>query len=316
MHSFVFSIIVPAYNISGYIEECVGSMCPAEPDWEIIIVDDGSTDDTGEICDSLAESHDNVTVVHKENGGLSSARNCGLEKACGRYVIFVDGDDYVDRQVLASLKDHIQGDPDVVFCETLKVWEDGKRKPMGDGITSEIDSLEGAKLLRYLSHTDKLPGSAWGKAFNRDFLMKNELFFREGLLSEDIEWSFRLYSLVNSAVYCKDTLYFYRQNRAGSITSSGGSKHAKDLLGTVEKYAKEYDRLNNLSGGDDRQTALRDMYRSFLEYELRVLLIKKDDVKGTEAEDYKRRLKALKYLTGYRKDNKSRLVALLYRVLI
>ena len=316
MCSPVFSIIVPAYNISGYIEECIKSMCTPEPDWEIVIVDDGSTDGTGEICDRLAETQDKVKVIHKENGGLSSARNSGLEKATGRYIIFADGDDYIDIQVLKGLKDHIQKDPDVVFCEMMKVWEDGSKKPMGDGITAEIDNLKGAALMRYLSNIGKLPGSACGKAFRRDFLTENDLFFKEGILSEDIDWSFRLYALAESAAYCGGVLYYYRQGRKGSITSSRGSRHARDLLNIVEEYARKLEDMEKETGSDDRQAALKDLYRSFLEYELRVLLLKSYDLQGMERSAFLDRLKKLKHLTGYRKDSKSKLIALMYKVVL
>ena len=316
MHSTVFSIIVPAYNVAGYIEECIMSVCQTDPKWEIIVVDDGSTDGTGDICDRLAEVHENLTVIHKENGGLSSARNCGLMKAAGEYVVFVDGDDYIDKNAFAGIRKCIETEPDVVFCETVKIWEDGRKKPMGDGITGEINALEGAALLRYLSQANKFPASACGKAFRRDFLIENNLLFKEGILSEDIEWSLRLYPKVSRANYCKDTLYYYRQARTGSITSSRGKQHAIDLLNTVEMYADEFNRLDAEKPGDELGKGLKDLYRSFLEYELRVLWLKRNDVTGVEADGFRKRLKKLKYLTGFRKDLKSRLVAILYRMLI
>ena len=316
MESTVFSIIIPAYNIAGYIEKCVKSVCPLESYEEVIIVDDGSTDETGEICDRLARSDEKIRVIHKKNGGLSSARNKGLEAACGKYVIFIDGDDYIDRNVLASIKDRIDSEPDVVFCDAVKVWENGRRKPMGDGVTGEIDDLRGAELFRYLSQLNKFPAAAWGKAFRRVFLLENALTFREGILSEDIEWSLRLYPKVDRAVYCDDVMYYYRQDRTGSITFSRGARHAMDILNTVEEYSAGLSRMKADGAQDDRGNALIELYGSFLEYELRVLLLKRNDVKPADAYDFRKRLKNLKKLTGYRKDIKSRVVAVLYRVLI
>ena len=316
MDSIVFSIIIPAYNIAGYIEKCVLSVCPLEPYEEVIIVDDGSTDETGEICDRLACSDEKIRVIHKENGGLSSARNTGLEAAHGKYVVFIDGDDYIDRSVLADIKDRIDTEPDIVFCDAVKVWENGRKKPMGDGVTGEIDHLRGAELISYLSRLKKFPAAAWGKAFRRDFLLENALTFREGILSEDIEWSLRLYPKVDSAVYCDGVMYYYRQDRTGSITSSREKRHATDLLNTVEEYADKLSRVKTDGTEDESGNALADLYRSFLEYELRVLLLKRNDVDAADADDFRKRLKSLKNLTGYRKDIKSRVVAFLYRVLI
>ncbi len=316
MDSIVFSIIIPAYNIAGYIEECVKSVCPLEPYEEVIIVDDGSTDETGAICDRLAGGDDRIRVIHKENGGPSSARNIGLKDAKGEYIIFADGDDWLNRNVLIKIKEKIQSKPDIVFCEITKVWEDGKRRPMGDGITQKIDSMKDAELLRYLSRVNKFPGSPCGKAFRKTFLIENDLFFKEGILSEDIDWFFRLYPMISSAKYCEDVLYFYRQGRAGSTTTTRGSRHAKDLLAIVEEYAGKLEELKAEKTADVEKTATIDLYRSLLEYELRVLLIKRNDVDGEERGDFRKRLKKLKYLTGFRKDIKSRLIAVLYRILI
>ena len=98
------SVIIPVYQVENFLRRCVDSVLGQTlPDIEIILVDDGSPDQCPEICDAYAESHDNVRVIHKENGGLSSARNAGMRAASGKYVLFVDSDDWIDPETAAEL---------------------------------------------------------------------------------------------------------------------------------------------------------------------------------------------------------------------
>ena len=97
MRQIDISFIIPVYNCSKYIQDCVKSIYKCSKySIECILVDDGSSDGSGELCDEIEKEYETVIVVHKQNGGVSSARNCGIEKACGRYITFVDGDDYLD----------------------------------------------------------------------------------------------------------------------------------------------------------------------------------------------------------------------------
>ena len=119
------SIIVPVYNLEKYIEKCVRSLLQQTyTNVEIILVDDGSRDESGEICDRLASEDSRIKVIHKENGGLSSARNCGIENATGEYIMFVDGDDFISElmveKLYVALKDNCA---DISVCCFKNIYE-------------------------------------------------------------------------------------------------------------------------------------------------------------------------------------------------
>ena len=134
------SIIIPVYNVENYLRQCIESILEQEyEEKEIILVDDGSTDNSGSICDEYADKYENVLVIHKENGGLSDARNVGLAKAAGEYVLFVDSDDFVEENSLSPIVEIVNANPvDVVLLEAQKYYADGTNIPMCDGISKEM----------------------------------------------------------------------------------------------------------------------------------------------------------------------------------
>ena len=115
----IVSIIVPVYNVKGYLKRCLDSLTQQTYEKiEILLIDDGSSDGSGAICDSYAEKHENVKVVHKNNGGVSSARNLGLEKASGDYILFVDSDDWIERDAVENLVNvAVENNSDIVIFE-------------------------------------------------------------------------------------------------------------------------------------------------------------------------------------------------------
>ena len=119
MNNFKISFIIPVYNVEKYLEQCVESiMCQEYENKEIILVNDGSTDASPDLCDKLATKYENVIVIHKENGGLSDARNTGLNKASGDYILFVDSDDFIESGCLKMIAETASKNPvDVVFLE-------------------------------------------------------------------------------------------------------------------------------------------------------------------------------------------------------
>jgi len=238
-HPF-FSFIIPVYNVEQYLEECVDSILRRyDDDYEIILVDDGSTDNSGKICDDYAFNNSNVYVIHKENGGLSDARNKGIEKSTGEYILFVDSDDYVDSNAISELKLTIEknGYPDVVFFEAIKFYPSGLIEPMSDGYTHEgIDGKTRDEVLYFLQSMPKYPGSACTKAVRRT-LISRDLMFETGLISEDNEWTLRLFGKACSYAYCDSKCYYYRQSRDKSITRSPTIRTIKSLLSIIERHS-------------------------------------------------------------------------------
>ena len=208
------SIIIPAYNIPDLLPKCVESV--AMQDYpkellEVIVVDDGSTDNTGEVADKLAEKFDNVTVYHKENGGSSSARNLGLSHASGDYVGFVDSDDFVDHRMystlMAAAKEY---DADMVQISRDEIAENGQKLPDVVIPPAEATVVEPREHLRtLLMHTGD--ASYCTKLVKKDFFT-DEMLFPEGELNEDFYLMIHMLERVNKLVILPGQYYhvFYR----------------------------------------------------------------------------------------------------------
>lgn len=222
----MISIIVPVYNVEGYIEKCIQSlMNQTYHNLEIILVDDGSTDGSGHICDIYANKDDRIIILHKENGGLSDARNYALDRAHGEFIAFVDGDDWVHPQMY-ELMQKVMGmwGADVVACgfEQHDVDFGSKRYGMGE---LNVKLLTGAKALSDIEEV------ALAAACNK--LYKKELFdgirYPKGKLHEDEFVIHRIYYRCNKVAIIDKSLYFYTI-RSGSIMSQMTSKRINDAL--------------------------------------------------------------------------------------
>ena len=258
-NSIELSVIIPAYNIERYIEKCVDSIVQnIGNNAEILIVDDGSTDSTGNIVDELEKKHNIVKALHKKNGGLSDARNYGIDRAVGKYLMFIDGDDYVDSSICDVFK-QLKKDADVVFVG-LNVENANGTKQINYK-SSEI--LFGNKNItnKYLAvRTHK--NSACMKIVKREFVIENKLYFRKGF-SEDFEWTGRLFCHLNSAVSTDINYYHYFSVRAGSKMNSFNKQKFYDIINhantimqeveahqldkSVEKRIKQYIGFNIIS---------------------------------------------------------------------
>ena len=263
------SFIIPVYNVEKYLNECVESiLAQITDDCEIILVDDGSSDNSGAICDMYVENDFRIKVVHQKNGGLAAARNTGLDHAQGEYVAFVDSDDYLDGHCIAEILNWISsGGADICFMRAMKVFRDGKQQLLDDEINSEM--LKGSKksAIKYLSERSKYPGSPCTKLFRRALLEKNYLRFPDDRrVSEDL--GFVLQCILNADSY--DALpidyYYYRQGREGSITNI---VTYKSFLG-VKTFVEESISLlteNRVPNGTIEQSAM-----SFVAYEFSIMI--------------------------------------------
>lgn len=233
-----FSVIIPVYNVQDYLEQCVESVLNQDfKDYELILVDDGSPDRCPQICDMYAEKHDHVYVIHKENGGLSDARNFGLKQAKGDYICFLDSDDYWDDEsALTKLAVVIDKyDADFIPFGSKRLYQlEGRivnRKPRD---FSMLNELELPLIYQKIIEMGRFSISACLMVSSRKFLIENELFFKKGIKSEDIEWALRLFSLMPKIVLSDDSFYVYRMQREGSITASVDYKHLCDYCNILE----------------------------------------------------------------------------------
>lgn len=214
MNSNLVSIIVPIYNVEKYLRKCVDSLLKQSySNIEILLIDDGSTDNSGRISDEYS-NYNNVRVYHKENGGLSDARNFGIEHSKGEFLAFVDSDDYVTEDYILRMLDKIQKtDVDIVACSYYDISEDGQ-------ILGKIQSTD--RILNEKNFWDDIYinikatpayGVAWNKLYKRNVF--ENLRYRKGILNEDDDI---IYDVIHgrNMFMMDDLLYYYRQ-RQGSI---------------------------------------------------------------------------------------------------
>lgn len=228
------SIIVPVYKVEPYLRECVDSILGQDyRDFELILVDDGSPDRCGEICDSYAARDERVRVIHKENGGLSDARNVGFSVSSGEYILFLDSDDFwADSDALGRIISRIRHTGADILNYSFRKYreEDG---PMDSyfGQTPAMPAFSDlADQLRYLADHGLYIACAWNKMIRRELLA--DLPFERGVYCEDIEWCLKLLLRSGSVDYIPESFVRYRQ-RSGSITHSVNSKLCTDLSNAI-----------------------------------------------------------------------------------
>ena len=229
------SVIVPVYRVEQYLERCVDSILgQTYTDLEVILVDDGSDDSCPEICERYAQKDNRVRVIHRENGGLSAARNTGLAAATGDIISLVDSDDYIDSNMYSSLMEAlIKNDADIAMCDYAYVSdkEEPLEKEAADKV--EVDIIDGVKA-QYLMYDSYRGRVTYTVAWNK--LYKKELFegvtYPEGRIHEDEARTHELLYKAKKIAYVKVPYYFYFQ-RDDSIV---GSEISEKNLQIVDAY--------------------------------------------------------------------------------
>lgn len=231
----MISVIIPVYKVEKYLDKCVESVVgQTYSDLEIILVDDGSPDDCPKMCDLWAERDGRIKVIHKLNGGLSSARNAGLALASGEYVFFLDSDDTISVDCISLLVDAAQRDgSDICIANVVRVDESGERiknPPFGlDAVLSKDAIFENIAQKGSSAYV-----VSWGKLYRRELF--DGISFPEGKLNEDEFTYYRVFDRCNSVSVRKEALYFYL-SRQGSIMSEYTSRRL-DVLEAFSAQAK------------------------------------------------------------------------------
>lgn len=308
-----FSVIIPVYNVEKYLRQCVDSVLrQTYQNIEIILVDDGSPDACPSICDEYAAKDDRICVIHKENGGLSSARNAGLMAAHGVYVIFLDSDDFYDNETFFMRLYEIvhKNACQAVFFQWKKYLEKTNesltvRQPF---LIDVLRNMSVDEKLLFLSEKDLLTDSACSKAIRRDYLIDNRLFFREGMYSEDVEWFFRFTRKLQSVELLNECCYCYRQ-REGSITHSIRRKNVDDVLYSVKTYAHAL--RNDSSLSEHKKKALLNYvaYQFFI-----VLGLSYSRLKGKDRKEIWKECKDYKWLATWAISGKTRKAAMVMKL--
>lgn len=236
------SIIVPIYDVEKYLRECLDSIkMQAFTDWECILVDDGSPDNSIEICKEFAAEDSRFKIIRRNNGGLSAARNTGLSHAAGKFVAFVDSDDIIYPDYLQRLHELIiEYDADVAQVGYYQLFTEFVRKRQ---LVDSIRVLRRGEVVMELIRDKRIPSYMWNKLFRREVI---DSPFPEGVIYEDMYAMSQWVKNINRMVITPDLLYGYRQ-RKGSIVNSGFANNRIQYINGIIRRAETLRKLEPLT---------------------------------------------------------------------
>jgi Glycosyltransferases involved in cell wall biogenesis len=252
MKDMKFTIIVPVYNVVSYIDRCVHSVVIQDyANWELLLIDDGSTDGSGEKCDVWSGRDNRVITIHKANGGVSSARNAGLEKASGDYITFIDADDYWETSgVLSEAANHVPCD--VIYMKNIIIrYPSGDKKIVSRGDLFPDSFYEG-DIYSYFSK--RLKNGSWGCYyffFLSSVIKADHIFFDETIkIGEDADWIFRACDVASTVGFIDFPYYNYCVNRNDSAMMIKSTASLLTLFRWVDKWKRmtenDYDRYHDV----------------------------------------------------------------------
>ncbi len=289
-----FSVVVPVYNVEQYLEECIESILSQTfEDFELILVNDGSTDRSPAICDEYAKKDIRVKVIHKEKGGLSDARNIGTNEAQGQYIIYIDSDDYVKKNFFfQEVYNKTKDNADIICYKFCKYFENtGTFSNCSFNFPTLAKNDTMSERINKIVKNDAFYCSAWSKAIKLSLIKENNIKFEKGLLGEDQEWYYHILLVANNINGLDDDFIVYRQ-RANSITSSWKTKNLTDCIYLIEKWNIG---IHNADISDNYKTAL---YNSLAKLYCN-LLIGYTTFKNKNKKDYIKQIEDLKHLLKY-----------------
>ena len=292
-----FSVIVPVYKVEPYLAQCVESVLNQSfGDFELLLIDDGSPDKCGELCDAYAAKDPRVRVIHKENGGLSSARNCGMKTAAGAYILFLDSDDYwEDLNALKRIRALVEStDADVVLLKHRKLdMRNGTLESCAQkGNQKDIAEIPYAEQLRFCVAEQMYDTCAWNKIFRRTLAEKCDLSFREGIIAEDLDWAARLMLASEKLAILNAPMYVYRKGRAGAITSSLKLKNLVDTSRSIERCLTYVENMT-------LDETLREAYFGYVAYRYAIWMAESSAVRDREKKPLIRKMKTYRWLLKY-----------------
>lgn len=292
----LISFVVPVYNAEKYLHQCLDSITQQLDHSELILVDDGSTDSSGRICDEYAAKYPKIKVLHTENKGASQARNIGVEAAKGMYIVFVDSDDYISKDFVKKFK-QTNITADVIFYPLQKLLKDGQSIPMNDGVCAKaVRNTKASDVLMHISNSSKFPASPCGKLVLRSFLTKHQIHFAFNRISEDYDWTYQLLRYARSYDFFEQGLYTYRQ-LPQSRSAMGNSKSVEDQLAIL----KHWEQL-------DVEEEFRQYLNSFLAYEYAMILPFYGALAKKDQGLYRCEMRRCSYLLRFGKGRKLKLI--------
>lgn len=254
------SFIIPVYNAEQYLRETIESVVIQIQGNELILINDGSTDGSGRICDEYAAAYSEVSVLHTTNGGVSRARNLGVEQAHGEYIVFLDSDDLINREFVERFAAFPAG-ADVIFYPMWKLYPNGSFIPMGDGLNREgLMGKTPDEVLSYIAGCPKFPASPCGRLVRLDFLREHGITFAFNRKAEDYDWTYSLLRYAKSYDFFDGGIYTYRKVE-NSRSMLGDPQSVDDQL-SILRYWENV----------DADAEFRVWLNAFLAYEYAMIL--------------------------------------------
>lgn len=264
MNDPLISVIVPVYKAEGYLERCVGSIRnQTYRNLEIILVDDGSPDKSGAMCDGFAQEDSRIRVLHVKNGGPASARNAGLDAMTGDYVAFVDSDDDIIPEMFRNLYDlSVEHQADIVCCNTIKVNDQGPCGHFHDKLDDFL-LLNKEEAVRELLENRRVTDSLWDKLYHKR--MFDGLRMLEGVLYEDFDILYQLMHRADRVVYTGQPMYHYYLSQNSVMRSAFKAKQFDILEMSRKRLAflqKEYPQFMDVAWSKHVELGFEMLYRS------------------------------------------------------
>lgn len=260
------SVLIPVYNAEKYLDQCIESVVNQTfKDIEIILVNDGSKDTSGALCDNWAKKDDRIKVIHKPNSGVAATRNIATAAATGKWILHLDSDDwYEQNNLIEMLLCHAEANNSDIVCFNYRRYFENS------GTFSDVQChTNGSEItVAFLVDNKIFTSSPCLKIIKHSIIKDNNIDFEEGRLSEDIEFNAKLLFATDKITFCEDCIYIYRA-RENSITTSISKKHVDDLIHIIDQMSKTENRT--------------DEYNSFLAFQYCTLLINAHIAKADNA---------------------------------
>ena len=233
-----FSIIVPVYNSQDYLRECVSSItAQTHRDVEILLVDDGSTDDSGKLCDQLGAEDSRIIVIHKENGGTSSARNAGVAHASGDYITFCDNDDFFrDLECLEQVASYLDRHPVDVLMHDNCTYDSPSGTlfpPKATNLGSRIADMKKSDAILEIASQGLMSRAVWDKVVKTSLIRNHNIVFPEGMRNEDTDWTASVFETADSIGWIDNPYYCYRKGHEYAQTAKPVTRAMTDDLARI-----------------------------------------------------------------------------------
>lgn len=303
--SKLVSIIIPVYNVEKYIEECILSVQKQTySNIEVILVNDGSTDNSSDICNYYSSIYNNVHIIHQVNQGVSVARNNAIKKANGEYLLFVDPDDIISEVYVEKMVKNIENlNIDMVECgytNNLSMLYNN----LSDGIVNIYNSQF---IFNYMLSNREFNGYIWNKIFKRDIIIKNNISFEENILIwEDMYFVLKYLKSIHNVAFISDKLYYYRIRKNSACRELSLEKKVSKL-----KVSKLFLDLENDENSEFKLNAYK-IYISLL-LDIALLSIKNNKLSKQEIDSIFSEIKAMRKLYKFNFKQRIKLIILLIK---